>query len=334
MSTNQSFFVISIDFELYWGLRDLFPLARYRRGLARERELIPRMLQLFERHGIHATWATVGLLFLESKEEIQDYLPSRLPEYIDSGLSPYPHIAGDLVGTGEEADPDHYAPSLIRLIRETPYQRVGTHTFSHYYCKEMGQSGADFLADLEAAVRLAKQRGIRIESIVFPRNQVNEGYLPCLKRLGIRSYRGNPRHPIYKKGYSKEDSLLARAFRLLDSYVNVSGFHTYSIGGLESELPLNIPASHFFRSYSRRLGWLEPLRLKRILNGMTYAAKHNQVYHLWWHPYNLVDRKDRNWLALERIIAHYSRLEHDYGMRSAAMEELCDFITGRRDEKS
>ncbi|MNU83325.1 hypothetical protein D3C71_730220 [compost metagenome] len=328
MPMNHGQFVISMDFELYWGLRDICPISHYLGHSAKEREIIPRVLGLFERSGIHATWATVGLMFFESKEQMLRGIPTRLPAYQDANLSPYPHLTSGEVGTDEQTDSSHYGLSLIRLIEQTRYQRVSTHTFSHYYCLEAGQDSAEFQADLRAAVRIADRQGIQLESIVFPRNQVNPAYLPLLLPEGIRSYRGNPEHWLYKRGYSTGDSLPRRAFRLMDTYLNLSGFHSYSLEGPKQGEPINLPASHFLRSYSGKLAILEPLRLRRILKGMTYAARNNQVYHLWCHPYNLVDEQGRNLKLLEEIIAHYKKLQSLYGMESRNMEELSDQILG------
>ncbi|RME25825.1 MAG: hypothetical protein D6798_08055, partial [Deltaproteobacteria bacterium] len=51
--------VVSLDFELFWGMRDKVSLQRYRRQILGGRAAIPRLLDLFVAHGIHATWATV-----------------------------------------------------------------------------------------------------------------------------------------------------------------------------------------------------------------------------------------------------------------------------------
>lgn len=319
---------MSLDFELYWGIRDICTISHYRKHFAGERDIIPKVLEMFELGGIHATWATVGLLFSENADQMRHSIPSVLPAYVDMRLSPYPDIAQGKQGRNEQEDPERYGLSLIRKIHQTRYQRISTHTFSHYYCQEEGQDSAAFHADLKAAARAAERHGIQLESIVFPRNQVNPAYLPLLTREGVRAYRGNQRHWIYKDGYRTRDPLLKRMFRLLDTYFNLSGFHSYPLEEIVQELPVNLPASHFFRSYSRRLALLEPLRLRRILSGMTYAAKNRQVYHLWCHPYNLVDAGGRSLAMLGKIIDHYKKLQALYGMESRNMEELSDQILG------
>ena len=124
--------VVSLDFELHWGVRDRWSVGDHRARLLGAREAVPAMLELFEAFGIHATWAIVGFLFFEGKRELLDALPSRRPAYVDPVLSPYAGLAA--IGASERDDPFHFAPSLIRQIAHTPDQEIGTHTLSHYYC--------------------------------------------------------------------------------------------------------------------------------------------------------------------------------------------------------
>ena len=56
-------FIVSLDFELFWGMQDCVDLAEYEANILGGRKAIPKILALFRKHGIHATWATVGFLF-------------------------------------------------------------------------------------------------------------------------------------------------------------------------------------------------------------------------------------------------------------------------------
>src|SRR3954468_19543994 len=110
-------FVVSLDFELHWGVRDRLSVAEYGANLRGAREVIPRLLERFAAAGVRATWATVGMLFCESRDELIARRPERLPQYADSRLSPYPDI--ETLGADEREDPLHFAPSLIRAIAAT-----------------------------------------------------------------------------------------------------------------------------------------------------------------------------------------------------------------------
>ena len=77
----------------------------------------------------------------------------------------------ETTGDNEDDDPMHYASSLIARIAKTPKQEIATHTFSHYYCQEPGETREAFAADIASAMAIARRYGFDIRSIVFPRNQ-------------------------------------------------------------------------------------------------------------------------------------------------------------------
>ena len=317
---NTGNFVISLDFEIYWGVRDVLRLDQYKNHLLGVRQVIPGLLQLFARYDIHATFATVGFLFFNDKEELMQGLPPLKPGYLDKHLSPYEgHF--DEVGKNESEDPFHYAPTLINMIKESG-QEIGCQTFSHYYCLESGQTVEEFKEDINAAKRIAAKWGIELKSFVFPRNQYNEDYLNVCLESGISSFRGNETSWLYKAKNGESETALRRGIRLMDAYVNLSGHHCSDSAKLRLSGLCNIPASRFLRPYSKRLSFLETLRLKRIANSMTFAAKHKLTYHLWWHPHNFGINLQQNLAFLEKILNHYQELSKKYGFRSVSMQQL------------
>ncbi|UOF88967.1 polysaccharide deacetylase [Fodinisporobacter ferrooxydans] len=317
-------FIISLDFELYWGVRDKCPIERYSGHLQGARLAVPAMLELYKAYDVHVTWATVGFLFCRNKRELLQRLPKRQPAYEEQRLSPYPEL--HQIGQSELDDPFHYAPSLIQLIRSCPHQHIGTHTFSHYYCLAPGQDVYTFQADVTAAIQVAGEWGIKIGSLVFPRNQINEEYLAACAEMGIACYRGNESTWQYEADGYGRNSLLKRALRVADSYLNLSGHHCVSLEDIHKSYPFNIPSSRFLRPYSTRLRVLEPLKLRRIFSGMTFAAKHGLVYHIWWHPHNFGVNLTENINSLHKILKHYKKLQERYGMKSLSMEELSEQI--------
>src|SRR5690606_23020234 len=129
--------------------------------------IVPDTLKLFREYGIKATFATVGLLFAKDKKEMLAYSPYLKPNYKDSNLSPYSD-GFMLVKESAEEDPYHYALPLIEgIARDYPEHEIATHTFSHYYCQEPGQNLEEFRADLEAAIAIARAKGIEMSSLVF-----------------------------------------------------------------------------------------------------------------------------------------------------------------------
>jgi peptidoglycan/xylan/chitin deacetylase (PgdA/CDA1 family) len=319
MELDRGVFTVSLDFELFWGVRETRTIESYGDNLRGVRRAIPEMLRVFRSSGIHATWATVGFLFFKDAAELKQSLPASRPEYARPGLSPYAYIERAPV-----LEPIyHFAPELIRQIADVDGQAIGTHTFSHYYCLEEGQTLSHFEEDLALAVSVARLRGVPVKSIVFPRNQCNGAYLSTLSKFGVQCYRGTQRGKIYAASDQAGQRKLLRALRLVDAYLNVSGHNTYALDECLKDEPFNFPASSFLRPYAPKWAFLDGLRLRRIKKAMEFAAVNKRVYHLWWHPHNFGRDTDRNIAFLQHIADHYRVLQAKYGMTSMNMEELC-----------
>lgn len=313
--------VISLDLELLWGVRDKRTVASYGTNIRGVREALPRMLACFDRHGVKATFATVGLLFFHDKETLVAGLPALKPTYVHEQLSPFNGHFGQ-VGTNEQTDPYHFGASLIQCIRAHPCHEVGCHTFSHYYCLEEGQTAAQFAADLDAATRAASTMGIQLRSLVFPRNQYNPEYLAICGQYGVEAYRGNEDTWLQQARNGDRESLLRRALRLVDAWVNLTGQHVHPWPDASPGLPVNVPASRFLRPWNRRTRAFEALRLRRITKAMDQAARSGKLYHLWWHPHNFGRNLEANMAFLEKVLLHYARLHREHGMESFTMAEV------------
>lgn len=323
-------FIISLDFELFWGVRDHRTIEGYGENILGVHEVIPRLLKNFKEHKVKGTFAIVGLLFFDDKRDLYENTPSNLPSYDNKSLSPY---LGYLDNVGEDADTDryHYAPNLIKQILNHSEHEIGTHTFSHYYCLEKGQNIDNFRTDLEKALSISKSKyNAKLTSIVFPRNQFNDDYLKVCQEQGIICFRGNEHSWIYAARNRKDESRFRRLLRLLDAYVNITGTNCYSDEYLKSKYLVNIPSSRFLRPYSSKLFFFEWLRLRRIKSGMTYAARNNMTYHLWWHPHNFGTNQDQNFKFLAKILDHYNELNFKYNFQSCTMSELANQILNEK----
>lgn len=313
----MGYFVISLDFELFWGIRDKLNKLSYGEEISKVWEVLPAILQLFEKYNVNVTFATVGFLFASNLAELENYLPQKKPNYKNSILSPYYDLFHPRFN-----DEFYFAKKLISLIKSYSNHEIATHTFSHYYCLEDGQNIETFEEDIKAAINIAKANNIEISSIIFPRNQVNQDYLKVCYELGIKSYRGNEEN-WYNSAEKEEDELLfKRLFRFLDSYFNISGNNCYSTDNIKSSIPYNIPASRFLRPYLNRLKYFEYLKIMRIKKSMLFAAKKDKVFHLWFHPHNFINNQGKNLKNLEEILKTYKNLNYKYNFESISMKEL------------
>lgn len=318
---NRGIFTISLDFELYWGMLDVCSANEMADDLFGTAFAVQEMLRLFKQYRIHATWATVGLLFAKNTEEAIRYSPTVLPHYQNKKLDAHKYLR-EYLQDNQQLEPQfHFAPELIKQIQATEGQEIATHTFSHYYCLEEKPSADAFRADLVAAINIAKQQGIELKSLVFPRNQWSSECLLILKELGISSYRGNEKHWMYQPLSEKKITFIRRIIKQLDAVINLSGFNTYPIKTSQQQ-PINIPASRQLRSHGKWLSFLDRAKLKRICDAMEHAAKQGEVFHLWWHPEDFGVQTESRIIFLEKILKKYQQLQNQYGMQALNMAEI------------
>lgn len=319
---KQATLIVSLDFELFWGMQDSHTLSEYEDHVLGGRKAIPRLLELFQKYGIHATWATVGFQFAEDEQSLRKYFPVSKPTYNHAELSSY-RCFGQ-IGKNEAEAPCFYAPSLIRQIADTPNQEIGSHTFSHYYCRELGQTVQQFREDMISAQAIAAEKGYHLTSVVLPRNQCEPEYTPILCELGFSAYRDEENDWIHEKIKFRP---LMRLLRLVDVYLPLTGQ-----GGYDPKVEngiVNLVGSRMYKPYFRPLAFLENLKLHRIKRQMLHAAKNGLTFHLWWHPHNIGVRTDFHMQQLEEIFRYFEELRERYGMRSLNMGEAAQEVLGR-----
>lgn len=306
--------LVSLDFELFWGMLDVCPLEVYQDHVLGGRAAIPQLLALFGKYDIHATWAAVGFLFGENRQELETFFPELRPSYQKEGLSPYPVF--HTIGTDEETAPCFYGASLIDEIRKAPGQEIGSHTFCHYYCREPGQTVAQFRADMDSAARVARHRGCPVTSVVLPRNECEPEYTAVLRELGFTAFRDEENDWIHEKITFRP---LKRLLRLLDVYFPLTGQGGY-VPKKENGV-WNLVGSRMYKPILKPLAFLEGQKLRRIKKQMRHAAQNDLTFHLWWHPHNLGVRTQAHLAQLEEIFAYYQELKQTYGMESINMGE-------------
>lgn len=271
-STNYPTVVISMDFEMRWGVHDVYGLNfdGYRKNLENCRDVVTATLQLLTERDLHATWATVGALGMDDWNDYFSFAPPP-PSYAEPRFA-VRHEYADM-------DPEgtlHFAPDLIRNIVKSEGQELGSHSFSHLYFQEPGIIIEDFLLDMFAVEKLWAERfGVTPVSLVFPRNQ--GAFLEQLDLTSIKISRGNESAWFYDCNTQSNNSLYPRLLRLADS-VNP---WTNRVSRLENKI---LRASMFIRFALPEPLWrLQIIRLKKELSNLSPG----DISHLWWHPHNL-----------------------------------------------
>ena len=312
---SKGIFTISLDFELFWGVRDHRTLEIYGENIRNVHKVVPRLLQLFSTYNVHCTWATVGFLFFNEKKEMMSYLPVDRPNYKKKEYDPYSYIEQN-----ELERIYHFAPALIEQIKKTPGQEIGTHTFSHFYTLEKNTTIGQFKSDLRSAIAIAKEKGIEIKSIVFPRNQYSDAHIKVCLEEGIKIYRGNELSGAYKPISRENENIFRKGVRFADTYINITGHHCHTIPAANEIV--NVPASRFLRPHNPKFKMFDGLKLRRIKQGIKFAAKHGLVYQLWWHPHNFGKYMDENFEFLEQVLIFYRKLNQEEKIESQNLLEI------------
>jgi len=322
--------VISLDFELHWGMRDhASATPEVVESLIASRSMVTRLAELFAQREVRATWATVGLLFTTSAQEAGSLIPEPAlrPAYGRPELDAYQ----EPIGRSEDEDPLHLAGSLVDELTRVPGQEIGSHTFSHFYCLEQGPDAEAFRADLAAAQAAGRGRGLRLRSLVLPRNQWRDDYAPALIDTGFECYRGPQPGWANRPRRGEDTGLAVRATRFATTY---AGRDLPTFGWdevLEPSGLCNIPASTFLRPVSPRTRSLRALQRGRILGALREAARRDRIVHLWWHPQNFVAHPEDNIDELNRLLDELDRLRATDGFQSLAMADVNDAVrAGRR----
>jgi peptidoglycan/xylan/chitin deacetylase (PgdA/CDA1 family) len=309
---NHARFVISLDFELFWGVGDTQTLGSYGRNVLGEWQAVPRMLALFRYHHVNVTWATVGAVMCRDYGEWRALRP--LPRRDAPCRSVRACAEDELVMQHPKL---FFARPLVERILDTEGQELATHTYSHFYCNDADATPAQFVDDLARARDLAAALGAGFQTVVFPRNQVSPAFLAVLPTAGIRVYRGNACHWLYRNGDAVPGGTAGRIVRYADAFVPLSGPGCRH-AQVEGEL-VNVPASLFLYPWSAFSEPLVALRLRRIKEGMTAAARTGALFHLWWHPHNFGVNLGYNMAMLGEILRHYRYLADEFGMESQCM---------------
>lgn len=318
MKAKNGYFVVSLDFELFWGIRDKFSFEEYGPNVLGVWDIFPKLLDTFEHYNIHATFATVGAMFAKDLNDLKQFIPKVKPDYQEKILSPYHGYIEDSVNH----DPQYYfGNELIQLLKKYPNQEIGTHTFSHYYALEDGQNLESFLSDLNSAIEIAKTNGIEINSFVFPRHQLNPSYIQHFPKLGIQIYRGTEEAWYHSPARGKDEGIVKRAVRYADYYIYLGSNHLQDISTIKQGDLYCIRASRWLRPFDKRK-LFQKLKVRRIKQQMKAAAKSNKIFHLWWHPHEFGVNQKENFMMLEEILNYYEKLNQKYNFQSMNFREL------------
>lgn len=303
-------FCISIDTELLWGRHSLSNYKDFIKPSSKEREVIKKILCLFKKYKIHATWAVVGHLFLEECKIEQNKKHPDIkrpnPSWLKSDW-----FEKDPT-TNLKQNPSWYGTDIIRMIQKTKNQEIASHSFSHIIFGDSGTSRSVAESDIKKCIQLAKKSEITLLSFIFPKNSI--AYLDILKRYGFQAFRGPDPYRFKFGSFASRLFMAVELFFLTPPFVSSPKI----VGGL-----VNIPGSMYFVS-SRGVRKFIPagIRFKKARRGIKKAIKENKIFHLWTHPVDLVDNKMLN--EFEQILSFAEEERNKGNLSIMTMRQITD----------
>jgi hypothetical protein len=304
---QSGIFTVSLDFELIWGTLDKSKHTRFRRLCAIEREeVIGRLLALFSEYGISATWCTVGHLFLDRS--------------YDNGKS----------CTDVDA-PIFYGRDLIEMIRNCAVpQEIGSHTFTHKIFDDPACTRSVAEEELSASIKAAQAIGLNMTSFAFPRNCVN--HVDLLPKHGFTAFRGRDRQWYAD---TSQRRWFHRVGHLLDMFCATAPSPVLPVWH-EAGI-WEIPGSMLYTpSHGLRRVLPARARVHRARKGLRAAAAQKKIFHLWFHPTDVVVRKEAMLDGLRQILEYASELREAGRLSILPMSGITDLMThaGQRQEQT
>lgn len=192
---------ISADFELAWAWQHAKgeSINSALKHAQNARKNIPVILDLSDKYNIPITWFTVGHLFLDKCEKVENAKHPeiiRLPHFENKY---WEYKSGDWFDFDPASDyqnsPEWYAPDIIEdIISRKVNHEIGCHTFSHIDCRDHICSDEVFESEIKACISVANKYNIDLKSFVHPAHTI--GHLDRLNKYGFTSYRDNSRQVI------------------------------------------------------------------------------------------------------------------------------------------
>jgi peptidoglycan/xylan/chitin deacetylase (PgdA/CDA1 family) len=300
-------FIVSLDCEGKWGMADhLQPYIQQHFTDAALAALYDDLVRLFASYDVPATFAYV-MAFTLSPEERRAF-----PQ-LDGGAGrrPDPWMAHHWADLERGNQQGWFQPHALDAVKADGRHEIASHGFCHRPLGDGMISEAEAEAELDAAAAAAALKGVRLRTIIFPRNMV--GHLGLLRRKGYIGYRELLRRPAGRLGR------LARLGEEFNMWPATQAVVSPSPGEL-----VRIPAGYFFnwRFGARRRvpAWVT---VKRWTNLIDKAAATGSVAHLWLHPHNLITGPETRG-TLEQVLRHAARLRDAGRIQIQTQERYCE----------
>lgn len=273
------------------------------------RDVYSRLLRLLGQYEIAATFAFVMAFTLtpEERRALENVLgEDRNPN--DPWLTHY--WAALKAGQSQ----GWHVPEAFEAVAANDRHEIACHGFSHRPLGDNSISAKGAEADFECALAVAERKGVALETVVFPRNEV--GHVDLLPKLGFMGYREALRRPSGRFGRALH---LASEFDVRPP----SQRHSSKPNGGEA---VRIPPGYFLNwPFGPRKLVPDGVTIRRWRNLLRRTADEGTVAHLWLHPHNLITSA-RSGPLLETILGDVADLQQKGKLKVMTQTQYCQAV--------
>lgn len=263
------------------------------------------ILALFALYDLPATFAFVLAFTLASAERRPlRPPPDGLAARDDAWLGHY--WASEAQGLSE----GWFQPRSFEAVRTDPRHEIACHGFCHRPLSEdaITERGAE--DEIDAALDVARAKGVALKTMVFPRNQI--GHLALLRRKGFIGYRDRRYRPTGAAG---------RLWSLVEEF-NILPRAEARVAPPAGDL-VRIPAGYFFNwRFGARRRVPAAVTVRRWTTLLNRAVRTGKVAHLWFHPHNLVTAPTTR-APLETVLRYAADLRSRGLLEVVTQEQYC-----------
>jgi len=317
MRPNQGTFIISIDFEYAIGYADVNLSSAQKDLVRQEADVARKILDLFQKYDIPATWAIVGHLLEDDCSVEEGRVHSNFPAeiYTDQRLDWFAHHPA----ASDSTDPLWFdSAGVIELVRQSPVgHEIASHSYAHILYGSPNIKPAAIATDLAEVAKIHAKHNLPLTSFIFPRNR--EGYHSSLKGIGIKCFRGES-----KFWYHRIPGPFGRLAHLFDYLIPRS--RTVVPSWHESGL-LNIPDSLLLLGRNGLRKLITPGMMKRkIRAGVRQAVRRGEIFHFWFHPSNFSYDTDTQLQILEDTLKEVNNWREEGHLRVLTMRAVAEGV--------
>lgn len=296
-------FILSLDCEGKWGMADkITDYHDHHLTTAKLSQAYASLLALFERYEIPVTFAFVMAFLLSAEEQRRN---DHLFPTCDVG-SQWLSRFRDAQARGSSDGWAH--PDLLDRVRDEGRHEIACHGFSHLPLDRSitPQAAA---AEFAACRQVADMRGVALETLVYPRNQV--GHVDQLQPNGFTGFRDRLARPEGKAGMLMA---LASEFNIYE--------RTQPACPPARDEAVRIPAGYFFNwrvgARKRVPRAVTKLRWKNLLD----RSGADDVVHLWLHPHNIITGPETLG-SLEEVLREVADRRHRGKVETMTQADYC-----------